>query len=123
VLLDTVHDSIVQISLFSLALAALAWSIRFRKDSRWRVVALPAVALATLMVLALIGFMLAPITYMGLAERILLGLYLLWVCGVLGGMASLVSSPSGQRVAADSASRERSATSWLSPEGQVPSSP
>ncbi len=123
VLLDTVHDSIVQISLMSLALAALAWSVRFRKDSRWRVVALPAILLAVLMVLALVGFMLTPLSFMGLAERVLLGLYLLWVCGVLIRLESLVSSPDGsRRVGADS-SRELSARSWHSPEGQAPSSP
>jgi hypothetical protein len=135
VLLDTVHDSIIQVGLMSLALSALAWALRFRKDARWRAVAWPALLLAVLMLAGLLGFMLTPQRLMGLAERGLLILYLLWVCGVLIRLAVLASGSRGslpdsvsaaQRLQCAKGVRERGklpARSWHSPEGQAPSSP
>lgn len=127
VLLDTVHDSIVQISLFCLALAALAWSVRFRKDERWRMLSLPLLLLALLMCLALVGFIMTPQRLMGLAERGLLMLYVCWVFVVQVRLATLVTLPEGrQRLLAESsnaASGELAARSWHSSEGQVPTSP
>jgi len=126
IVLDTVHDSIVQISLFSLALAALAWSIRFRRDHAWRIFARLALPLALVMLLALVGFILTPPRFLGLSERVLLGLYLVWVCGVLVKLESLVPLPEIRlrRLGGPAVfSTGELAASWHSPEGQAPSSP
>jgi hypothetical protein len=96
VLLDTVHDSIAQISLLCLALSAVAWSLRFRKDQRWRALTVPLVVLGVLMCLALVGFILTPQRLMGLSERGLLMLYLLWVFAVQIRLAVLVARPQGR---------------------------
>ena len=119
ILLDTVHDSIVQVGLLSQALAALAWSVRFRKDSRWRSVAGPALLLALLMVLGLPCFVLTPARLLGLAERCVLGLNLLWLCGVLIRLEVLLRSPKRrvQRLGTLSA-RESPIRGLHSPEGQ-----
>ncbi|HLV99188.1 MAG TPA: DUF998 domain-containing protein [Ktedonobacterales bacterium] len=122
IVLDTVHDSIVQISLFSLALAALTWSIRFRRDKTWRVFARLALPMALMMLLALLGFILTPTRFLGLSERILLGLYLVWVCGVLVKLESLVPLPEIRLRRLEFSTGELAA-SWHSPEGQAPSSP
>jgi hypothetical protein len=123
ILLDTVHDSIVQAGLLSQTLAALAWSVRFRKDSRWRSVAGPALLLALLMALGLPCFALTPVRLLGLAERCVLGLNLLWVCGVLIRLEVLLhhSKPRVQRLGTLSA-KESSVRGLHSPEGQGASS-
>ena len=95
VLLDTVHDSIIQISLLCLALAAVACSLRFWKDARWRALTVPLVTLSVLMCLGLVGFILTPQRLMGLSERGLLILYLFWVFVVQIRLAVLVARPEG----------------------------
>jgi hypothetical protein len=116
VLLDTVHDSIAQVSLLCLALAALAWSLRFRKDEHWRAFCLPMVLLAVLMCLALVGFMLTPQRLMGLAERGLLIIYLFWVFAVQIKLQSLVTL-SGSRSRPLAAASNVPSGTWHSPEG------
>jgi hypothetical protein len=126
IVLDTVHDSIVQISLFSLSLAALAWSIRFRRDPLWRAFAWAALPLALVMLLALMGFILTPPRFLGLSERALLSLYLVWVCAVLVKLESLVPLPEIRLRRLQSPtvfSTGELAASWHSTEGQAPSSP
>ncbi len=126
IVFDTVHDSIVQTSLFSLALAAVAWSIRFRRDHTWRAFSRLALPLSLVMLLALMGFVLTPTRFLGLSERILLGLYLVWVCSVLVRLEALAPLPEIRlrRLGGHTAfSPGELAASWHSPEGQAPSSP
>jgi hypothetical protein len=123
ILLDTVHDSIVQVGLLSQALAALACSLGFRKDSRWRSFAAPALLLALLLALGLPCFVLTPVRLLGLAERCVLGLNLLWLCGVLVRLEILLHSPKSHEPRLGGYSVSSSATespirSWHSPEGQ-----
>ncbi len=119
ILLDTVHDSIVQVGLLSQALAALAWSVRFRKDHRWRSVAGPALLLALLMVMGLPCFVMTPVKLLGLAERCVLGLNLLWLCGVLIRLEVLLRSPKRRAPRLGTLSAKESSIRGLhSPEGQ-----
>ncbi len=121
VVLAQVHDSIAQVSLLCLALAAVACSLRLRKDARWRALALPLAALGVLMCLALVGFMLTPQRLMGLSERGLLLLYLCWVFAVQIRLGVLVARPAGRArpLAASSTGHtgELTAISRHSPEG------
>jgi Protein of unknown function (DUF998) len=65
------HSVSALLGFTSLALAALFWSARLRRDARWRASASVSLLLGLLVLLALLGFLVIPKSLAGLTERVL----------------------------------------------------
>lgn len=68
------------VGLSSLVLSALVWAFRWRKDAQWHAFARPALVLALLMLVSLVGFFASPSHLQGMTERVLVAMDIIWLC-------------------------------------------
>lgn len=76
----SIHDMASVLAFFSLILATIFLSWRFKQDEKWSSFHRPALILSVMMMLALIGFFLSVNTeFVGLSQRIFISTFLLWL--------------------------------------------
>ncbi len=89
-----IHSVSALFGFSSLAIAALVWSLRLRKDTLWYSSTRVSLILALLMLLSLlffIGVVVGPSSsFQGLAERVLEIFIVLWLCFMAWGLSLLV---------------------------------
>ena len=87
-----IHSSSALLGFSSLAIAALVWSQRFRKDPLWRSSALASFILGLLMLLSLVSLVESPSGFLGLTERVLEVFIIFWLCFMAWRLSTLASS-------------------------------
>jgi hypothetical protein len=87
-----VHSLGAFVGFVSLAVAAIVWSQRFRKDSYWRSSALASLVLGLLILLSVVGMVIGSANLIGLFERILELCIIGWLCLVALRLSTLASA-------------------------------
>lgn len=87
-----IHSFSALLGFCSLAIAALVWSQRFRKDLRWRSSALTSLMLGLFMLLSLVSSLASPSSLQGLTERVLEAFIILWLCFMAGRLFTLAQA-------------------------------
>ena len=87
-----IHGLSALLGFGSLAIAALFWSQRLRKDPRWRPSTSASLILGLFILLSLVGFLALPQSIMGLTERVLEVFIVCWLGFVAWRLFALSSS-------------------------------
>lgn len=89
-----IHSVSALLGFSSLAIAALVWSHRFRKEPRWHSSALTSLILGLLMLLSLVSSVVSPSGLQGLTERVLEVFIIFWLCFMAWRLSTFASSQS-----------------------------